>query len=130
MDYVGNMVVYFVVVGFELKIFREVFEWGVSVYVRNWVNNMLFYLVEKMVVSGMMLKSEECVGLLKEVGGYLWLENEESMVNSWRGFVGGRENGNGVNVKLVEEKLILEVEVFFFGDLESFFWGGVMEKVC
>ncbi|KAK4680257.1 hypothetical protein QC764_211500 [Podospora pseudoanserina] len=128
-DYAGNTAVHLAAVGPEPKILREVLERGASVHVRNRANNTPLYLAEKMVASGTTPKSEECVGLLKEAGGHLWLENEESMANSRRGSVGGRENGNGVNAKPAEEKLTLEVEAPLLGGPESFLWGGATEKV-
>ncbi|KAK4657266.1 hypothetical protein QC762_211500 [Podospora pseudocomata] len=128
-DYAGNTAVHLAAVGPEPKILREVLERGASVHVRNRANNTPLYLAEKMVASGTTPKSEECVGLLKEAGGHLWLENEESMANSRRGSVGGSENGNGVNAKPAEEKLTLEVEAPLLGDPESFLWGGATEKV-
>lgn len=128
-DYAGNTAVHLAAVGPEPKILREVLERGASVHVRNRANNTPLYLAEKMVASGTTPKSEECVGLLKEAGGHLWLENEESMANSRRGSVGGRENGNGVNAKPAEEKLTLEVEAPLLGDPETFLWEGATEKV-
>jgi lysophospholipase len=68
-DYAGNTAVHLAAVGPEPLILRDLLMRGASVHVRNRANNTPLYLAEKM-------GNVECVRLLKEAGGHLWLDND------------------------------------------------------
>lgn len=68
-DYAGNTAVHLAAIGPEPLILRELLMRGASVHARNRANNTPLYLAEKM-------GNAECVSLLKEAGGHLWLDND------------------------------------------------------
>lgn len=68
-DYAGNTALHLAAVGPEPAVLRTLLTRGASVHVRNRANNSPLYLAEKM-------GNAECVRLLKEAGGHLWLDNE------------------------------------------------------